>query len=60
MQLNESYRSSKVGCGANLGVSKYETSLETQTVDVWGTASYEAVLEKIKKTGKEVVAGEKV
>ncbi|WFD01754.1 Cytosolic copper metallochaperone [Malassezia obtusa] len=42
------------------GVSKYEASLETQTVDVYTTLPYDTVLEKIKKTGKEVISGEEV
>ncbi|WFC94575.1 Cytosolic copper metallochaperone [Malassezia brasiliensis] len=42
------------------GVSKYETALETQTVDVYTTQPYETVLEKIKKTGKEVISGNEV
>ncbi|WFD30041.1 Cytosolic copper metallochaperone [Malassezia sp. CBS 17886] len=39
------------------GVSSYEVSLPKQTVTVKGAAPYEAVLEKIKKTGKEVLSG---
>lgn len=35
-------------------VSKVEISLENQTVDVYTTLPYETILEKIKKTGKEV------
>ncbi|PWO00658.1 heavy metal transport/detoxification protein [Tilletiopsis washingtonensis] len=42
------------------GVSSFDVSLETQTVVVKGTAPYETVLEKIKKTGKEVKKGEVV
>ncbi|BAO37743.1 metal homeostasis factor ATX1 [Kluyveromyces marxianus] len=38
-------------------VSKTDISLEKQTVDVYTTLPYETVLEKIKKTGKEVVSG---
>lgn len=45
---------------SNPGVSKYEASLETQTVDVYTTLPYDTVLEKIKKTGKEVISGEEV
>jgi hypothetical protein len=45
---------------ANPGVSSFDVSLETQTVVVKGTAPYETVLEKIKKTGKEVKKGEVV
>lgn len=41
-------------------MSKYETSMETQTVDVYTTQPYDTVLEKIKKTGKEVISGEEV
>lgn len=36
------------------GVSSFDISLEKQEVIVKGTAPYETVLEKIKKTGKEV------
>ncbi|KAL8711628.1 MAG: hypothetical protein Q9220_004038 [cf. Caloplaca sp. 1 TL-2023] len=43
------------------GISKYEVSLTEQTADIYtpqeGGAAYEAVLEKIKKTGKEVKGG---
>ncbi|KAK0524677.1 Cytosolic copper metallochaperone, partial [Tilletia horrida] len=35
------------------GVTSYDISLDTQTVVVKGTAPFETVLEKIKKTGKE-------
>ncbi|KAI6005607.1 hypothetical protein EDD15DRAFT_2154532, partial [Pisolithus albus] len=38
------------------GVESYEVSLEKQEVTVRGTATYDFVLEKIKKTGKEVSA----
>ena len=38
----------------NTGVSSYDVSLEKQEVIVKGTVPYETVLEKIKKTGKEV------
>jgi len=41
-------------------VTSLETSLEKQMVTVRGTASYETVLEKIKKTGKEVISGQVV
>lgn len=41
-------------------VSKTDISLEDQTVDVFTTLPYETILEKIKKTGKEVKAGEQV
>ncbi|KAG8746945.1 Cytosolic copper metallochaperone [Ceratobasidium sp. 414] len=37
----------------SLGVSSYEVSLEKQEVVVKGTISYDDVLAKIKKTGKE-------
>ncbi|KAI6103401.1 amino acid permease-domain-containing protein [Pisolithus sp. B1] len=39
------------------GVDSYQVSLEKQEVTVRGTAEYDFVLEKIKKTGKEVVSG---
>ncbi|KAI6132230.1 copper chaperone [Pisolithus croceorrhizus] len=39
------------------GVDSYEVSLEEQEVTVHGTAEYDFVLEKIKKTGKEVSVG---
>jgi len=42
------------------GVSSYETSLEKQEVIVKGTADYDTVLEKIKKTGKQVLGGETI
>lgn len=35
-------------------------SLEKQLVTVKGTASYDTVLEKIKKTGKEVKDGKTI
>lgn len=41
-------------------VSKIETSLEAQTVDVYTTLPYETILEKIKKTGKEVKSGKQL
>ncbi|KAG7004659.1 hypothetical protein G7Y79_00024g056090 [Physcia stellaris] len=43
------------------GVKDYKVSLEDQTADVYAEESlqYETVLEKIKKTGKEVKSGEK-
>lgn len=39
----------------------YDVSLETQTADVYAEEglAYETVLEKIKKTGKTVVKGER-
>ncbi|CAI7582689.1 unnamed protein product [Penicillium glandicola] len=42
------------------GVKTFDVSLETQTVNVTTepTISYDAVLEKIKKTGKTVNSGE--
>ncbi|KAK4949646.1 Cytosolic copper metallochaperone [Elasticomyces elasticus] len=42
------------------GVKEYNVSLDTQTADVTAadSLSYEAVLEKIKKTGKAVNSGE--
>ncbi|KAF9533017.1 hypothetical protein CPB83DRAFT_758798, partial [Crepidotus variabilis] len=36
------------------GVSEYDVNLEKQEVLVTGTIPYDALLEKIKKTGKEV------
>lgn len=42
------------------GVDSFDVSLENQTVVVHGTAPYETVLEKIKKTGKEVKSGQVV
>lgn len=36
------------------GVDSYDISLEKQEVIVKGTVPYDTVLEKIKKTGKEV------
>lgn len=38
-------------------VSNIDISLENQTVDLDSTLPYETVLEKIKKTGKEVKSG---
>lgn len=38
------------------GVSSYDISLEKQEVIVKGSIGYELLLEKIKKTGKEVRA----
>ncbi|TFK98930.1 copper chaperone taha [Pterulicium gracile] len=40
------------------GVSSYDVKLETQEVFVTGTIPYDELLEKIKKTGKEVRSGE--
>ncbi|EEB97437.1 hypothetical protein MPER_03246, partial [Moniliophthora perniciosa FA553] len=40
------------------GVSEYTVNLESQEVIVKGTIPYEDVLERIKKTGKEVRSGE--
>ncbi|SPO27933.1 probable ATX1 - antioxidant protein and metal homeostasis factor [Ustilago trichophora] len=42
------------------GVSSFDVSLENQSVVVKGSAPYETVLEKIKKTGKEVKSAEVV
>lgn len=36
------------------GISSYDVSLEKQEVLVKGTIPYDSLLEKIKKTGKEV------
>ena len=36
------------------GVTEYDVSLEKEEVIVKGTLGYDDVLEKIKKTGKEV------
>ncbi|KAL2044554.1 hypothetical protein ABVK25_012382 [Lepraria finkii] len=42
------------------GIKTYNVSLDTQTADITtdDSVSYEAVLEKIKKTGKTVNSGE--
>ncbi|EIN07322.1 copper chaperone taha [Punctularia strigosozonata HHB-11173 SS5] len=40
------------------GISSYDVSLEKQEVLVTGTIPYDDLLEKIKKTGKEVRSGE--
>ena len=47
--------------GGIIGIKSYNVSLETQTADVYADeeVGYEAVLEKIKKTGKTVVKGER-
>jgi copper chaperone len=37
-----------------IGISSYDVSLEKQEVLVKGTIDYDTLLEKIKKTGKEV------
>lgn len=42
------------------GVKSYNVNLEQQTVDVQATAPFETVLEKIKKTGKEVFSSKVV
>ncbi|KAI6045786.1 hypothetical protein EDC04DRAFT_3137085 [Pisolithus marmoratus] len=42
------------------GVESYDVSLEKQEVIVRGTAGYDFVLDKIKKTGKEVISGQVV
>ncbi|KAF6765236.1 hypothetical protein DFP72DRAFT_870495 [Ephemerocybe angulata] len=39
------------------GVTDYTVNLDTQEVVVKGTIGYDEVLEKIKKTGKEVRSG---
>ncbi|KAM6500491.1 hypothetical protein JOM56_003505 [Amanita muscaria] len=39
------------------GITEYKVDLATQEVVVKGTATYDVVLEKIKKTGKEVRSG---
>ncbi|SMN19738.1 similar to Saccharomyces cerevisiae YNL259C ATX1 Cytosolic copper metallochaperone that transports copper to the secretory vesicle copper transporter Ccc2p for eventual insertion into Fet3p [Maudiozyma saulgeensis] len=41
-------------------VSNIDISLEKQTVDVDSVLPYEMVLEKIKKTGKEVKSGKTI
>lgn len=41
-------------------VSRIDISLDAQTVDVYSTLPYETILEKIKKTGKEVKSGKKL
>ncbi|CAI1668257.1 hypothetical protein SEUBUCD646_0N00750 [Saccharomyces eubayanus] len=41
-------------------VSKINISLEQQSVDVYTTLSYDFILEKIKKTGKEVKSGKQL
>lgn len=42
------------------GVDSFDVSLENQSVVVKGSAPYDTVLEKIKKTGKEVKSGQVV
>ncbi|GBE82154.1 hypothetical protein BKA93DRAFT_779064 [Sparassis latifolia] len=42
------------------GVNSFTVSLEKQEVLVTGTIPYDTLLEKIKKTGKEVRSGETV
>ena len=42
------------------GVSKIDISLEKQLVDVYTTLPYDFILEKIKKTGKEVKSGKQL
>jgi copper chaperone len=42
------------------GVNTYNVDLGTQKVDVTGTISYDDLLAKIKKTGKEVRSGKTV
>ncbi|EJT42158.1 ATX1-like protein [Saccharomyces kudriavzevii IFO 1802] len=41
-------------------VSKIDISLEQQSVDVYTTLPYDLILEKIKKTGKEVKTGKQL
>lgn len=41
-------------------VSKIDISLERQTVDVHSKLPYEAIYDKIAKTGKEIKSGEVV
>ena len=43
------------------GIRSYTVSLEDQTADIYAEESleYETVLEKIKKTGKQIKSGEK-
>ena len=50
----------RVATNPNAGVKSFNVSLETQTADIVteDSLSYEAVLEKIKKTGKTVKSGE--
>ncbi|KAI0928513.1 hypothetical protein AcW1_005734 [Taiwanofungus camphoratus] len=43
-----------------LGVNSYEVNLENQSVLVKGSIPYDTLLERIKKTGKEVRSGETV
>ncbi|KAL8991992.1 MAG: hypothetical protein Q9169_007463, partial [Polycauliona sp. 2 TL-2023] len=43
------------------GIKSYTVSLESQTADIYAEEglAYETVLEKIRKTGKTIVKGEK-
>lgn len=43
------------------GIKSYNVSLENQTAEIYAEESlkYETVLEKIKKTGKQIKSGEK-
>ena len=43
------------------GIKSYNVSLENQTADIYAEESlqYETILEKIKKTGKQIKSGEK-
>lgn len=41
-------------------VSKIDISLESQTVNVFTTLPYDVILDKIKKTGKEVKSGKQL
>lgn len=45
----------------NKGIKSYNVSLENQTADIYAEESlqYETVLEKIKKTGKQIKSGER-
>ncbi|EKM55585.1 uncharacterized protein PHACADRAFT_256312 [Phanerochaete carnosa HHB-10118-sp] len=42
------------------GIDSFDVSLEKQEVIVKGSIEYDALLEKIKKTGKEVRSGQTV
>lgn len=42
------------------GVDSFDVSLENQSVVVKGSAPFDTVLEKIKKTGKEVKSSQVV
>ncbi|EPT06174.1 hypothetical protein FOMPIDRAFT_1109992 [Fomitopsis schrenkii] len=47
-------RALKKATADGLGVDSYDVSLEKQEVVVKGSIPYDTLLEKIKKTGKEV------